>query len=86
MEVQLQTFHDATLFRISLVPLRLVANNTRNIIWQNPNFSSVGFCRPEQIRFISESKDVIKEEIFYIESSQNLERYTSGNFTWGSEY
>lgn len=50
----MQTFHDATLFQISLVPLQVVANNTRNNIWQNSTLSSVGFCRLERIRFFSE--------------------------------
>lgn len=62
------TDSDANIFQSSLVPLRLVVRTNGKIIWQNPTPSSVRFCRPIRIRFISETKDVTKEEIIYVEN------------------
>lgn len=65
------TDSDANIFQSSLVPLRLVVyidGIQKKIIWQNPVPSSVRFCRPIRIRFVSESKDVVQEEISYIEN------------------
>ncbi|KAF2894322.1 hypothetical protein ILUMI_11851, partial [Ignelater luminosus] len=59
------TDSDSNIFQSSLVPLRLVVRTngeTVKIIWQNPVPSSVRFCRPIHIRFISETKDITKEE------------------------
>lgn len=62
---------DANIFQSSLVPLRLVAltdKKNQKIIWQNPVPSSVRFCRPIRIRYVTESKDITKDEIAYIEN------------------
>ena len=57
---------DSNIFQSSLVPLRLIVNINDKIIWQNSVPSSVRFCRPIRIRFVSESKDITKEEIKYV--------------------
>lgn len=62
---------DANIFQSSLVPLRLIViidGEQKKIIWQNPAPSSPRFCRPIRIRFISESKDVIVDEIKYVQN------------------
>ena len=66
---QNSTDSDANIFQSSLVPLRLIVTikGEVKIIWQNPVPSSVRFCRPVHIRFVSESNDITKEEIKYIE-------------------
>lgn len=59
---------DSNIFQSSLVPLRLISNvnGEIKIIWQNPVPSSVRFCRPIRIRFVSETKEITKGEIEYI--------------------
>lgn len=54
---------DANLFIASLVPLRLINNETNAIIWQNPAPSSVRFCRPILIEFCKETPAKTKEVV-----------------------
>lgn len=66
--------NDGNIFQSSLVPLRLIVTTTNGdtkIIWQNPVPSSIRFCRPIRIRFVSETKDITKEEIAYIHNQAN---------------
>jgi len=68
---QNSTDNDANIFQSSLVPLRLIViidGEQKKIIWQNPVTSSPRFCRPIRIRFISESKDIIVDEIEYVKN------------------
>ena len=69
---QNSTDSDANIFQSFLVPLRLIVTikGEVKIIWQNPVPSSVRFFRPVRIRFFSESKDITKEEIKYIEDQE----------------
>lgn len=46
---------DANLLISSLVPIRLINEDTNDVIWQNP--SSVRFCRPISIEFSKETPE-----------------------------
>lgn len=52
---------DANMFLISLVPLRLT--DTKSLVWDNPRPSSTRFCRPIRFTFVTETPDIIREEV-----------------------
>lgn len=48
---------DANLLISSLVPIKLINENTNDMIWQNPTPSSVRFCQPISIEFSKETPE-----------------------------
>ncbi|XP_011872388.1 PREDICTED: uncharacterized protein LOC105564550 [Vollenhovia emeryi] len=62
---------DENLFATTLIPLRLSTENGL-IIWNNNSSQSERFCRPIELRYIKESKNVIlqQKEIFENEIKQ----------------
>lgn len=53
-------FSDSSVFMSSLVPLKLVSNNST--IWENPAPSSTHYCRPIKFEFCKETAEYIKQE------------------------
>lgn len=53
----------------SSVSLRLIYFNNNRILWQNPTFSSLRYCRLIRVKFMEETSDVTKEEITYIQNA-----------------
>lgn len=51
---------ETNLFISSLVPLKLVNINTNETVWENPDPSSVRFCRPILIEFSKETPEKYK--------------------------
>ncbi|GAB0089559.1 hypothetical protein DMENIID0001_041250 [Sergentomyia squamirostris] len=76
-------YDDQHIFQSSLVPIRLQVNDGSTqpkVIWKNPVTSSSRFCRPIRVRFIKESKDVIKDEFKHInEQISRLEKTKFSN-------
>lgn len=58
---------DANIFQSSMVPLRLICETNNKVIWQNPTPSSPRYCRPIRIRYVKETSDITREEIYYVE-------------------
>lgn len=50
------------MFLTALVPLRLIDKATNKNLWENPNTSSVLYCRPIKFTFIKESPTLVTEE------------------------
>ncbi|CAG9760196.1 unnamed protein product [Ceutorhynchus assimilis] len=67
-----ETGSDTNIFQSSFVPLQLICEVNKKIIWQNPTPSSPRYCRPIRIRFVKESVNTTKEEISYVEEATNL--------------
>lgn len=49
------------------MPLRLIDDNNGKIFWQNPNPSSIRYCRPIKFEFKHENVENTKEELQYIQ-------------------
>ena len=62
-----QFVSDSNLLISSLVPIRLVDNVSKNIVWQNPVPSSVRYCRPISIEFSKETPEKTKSVVEDIE-------------------
>lgn len=62
---------DANLFIVSLVPLRLVDEETSTVIWQNPTCSSVRYCRPISLEFAKETPEKTTAVVSEIEAKIN---------------
>lgn len=59
---------DASILLSSLVPLRLISGNDKNLlIWRNPKPSSPRFCSPIKLEYIREDKSSTLKEQKYIE-------------------
>lgn len=57
---------DSFLFSISMVPLRITAENDEHkeiLVFQNPTTSSTNYCRPIKIIFKQEREEFVKHEI-----------------------
>ncbi|CAH1183647.1 unnamed protein product [Ceutorhynchus assimilis] len=67
-----ETGSDTNIFQSSFLPLQLICEVNKKIIWQNPTPSSPRYCRPIRIRFVKESVNTTKEEISYVEEATNL--------------
>lgn len=63
---------DANLFITSLVPIKLVDEDTGYTVWQNPAPSSVRFCRPISIELCKETPAKTKEVVENIETQIKL--------------
>lgn len=48
---------DANLFIASLVPIKLIDTETKEILWQNPACSSIRYCRPILLEFAKETPE-----------------------------
>lgn len=59
---------DSSIFMCSFVPLKMVRDNTDEIIWENPKASSTFYCRPIYFKFAKENDLNIKEEMAKIET------------------
>ncbi|CAB3239315.1 unnamed protein product [Arctia plantaginis] len=59
---------DEHMFSVSLVPLRLIQEDSNNIIWQNPRPNSTRFCRMIRFSYKKETKEVIKSEVNIIKT------------------
>lgn len=71
---------DESIFVTSLIPLKLINDVTKEIIWKNPRPSSTRFCRPIRLQWLQETTLVSKEEEKYInEQINNLEPFISNN-------
>lgn len=53
---------DSALFATTMIPLQMLQKSTRHVLWQNPIPQSVRFCRPIELEFVKESKDVVKKK------------------------
>lgn len=62
---------DANLFIVSLVPLRLVDEESKTVIWQNPTCSSVRYCRPISLELAKETKDITTSVVNGLETKIN---------------
>lgn len=50
------------IFCSSLVPLQLVSEISKKVLWTNPQPSSTRYCSPIRIQFVKETKEVCLEE------------------------
>lgn len=67
---------DANIFQSSFVPLQLICDFNKKVIWQNPTTSSPRYCRPIRIQFVKESVDITNAEITYVQNSTSLLKET----------
>ncbi|KAJ4426158.1 hypothetical protein ANN_26967 [Periplaneta americana] len=73
---------DESLFLTSLVPLRLVDAESRDVAWKNPRPSSTRFCKSIQLQWVHETTEIAKAERVYVENQiQNLQPFTLGELT-----
>lgn len=63
---------DTNLFITSLVPIKLVSEETGDIIWENPVCSSVRYCRPISIELCKETPAKTREVVDNIETQIKL--------------
>lgn len=59
---------DSSIFMCSFVPLKLVRDDTDEVIWENPKASSTFYCRPIYFKFAKENDLDIKKEMAIIET------------------
>lgn len=69
---------DANMFLTSLVPLRLSDN--KSLFWDNPRPSSTRFCRPIRFTFVTETPDIIRDEVSRIKYEISNLKSTVLNF------
>jgi hypothetical protein len=69
---------DSNIFQSSFVPLQLICQLNKKLIWQNPTPSSPRCCRPIRIRFVKESNDITNDEILYMKSTISSLRNSAG--------
>lgn len=59
---------DENIFLTSVVPLRLVNKESKQIVWENPRPSSPRFCRPIRLQWLHETYEISKAEKDYIDA------------------
>lgn len=57
---------EQSVFVTSIVPLRLVEENSGKILWKNPKPASKQFCRPIRLQWLHETTEVSRTEEAYI--------------------
>lgn len=62
---------DANMFIVSLVPLRLVDEESKAVIWQNPTCSSVRYCRPISLELAKETPEKTTAVVSELEAKIN---------------
>lgn len=69
---------DESIFTTSLVPLQLIEEKTKHIIWKNPRPASKRYCRPIRLQWVSETADIsTQEEAAVKREIENLTPYGS---------
>jgi hypothetical protein len=68
---------DSNIFQSSFVPLQLICQLNKKLIWQNPTPSSPRYCRPIRIRFVKESNYITNDVILYMKSAISSLRNSS---------
>lgn len=69
---------EESLFATSLVPLRLINNESGDILWKNPRPASKRFCRSLTLQWIQETNVISRIEEAYIKNQiENLIPYES---------
>lgn len=59
-------FSDSDMFVTSCVPLQLIHEGNRDVIWKNPRPSSTRYCRPIRLQFKKETTEISILEADYI--------------------
>lgn len=53
---------DEFIFLTALVPVQLIEQKTKRVLWKNPTASSTFYCRPMKFVFTKESPEVVNQE------------------------
>ena len=53
---------EESLFTTSLVPLRLINQQSQEIIWKNPQPASKRYCRPIRLQWLHETDEISRQE------------------------
>lgn len=79
---ELKDVMNGSLFVTSIVPLRLIDQDTEEILWKNPRPSSTRFCRPIRLQWVHETDLISKQEENYI--NDQISDLKPIVYDWGS--
>ena len=64
---------ERSIFMITIVPLKLITQNSNEVIWKNDKPNSIRYCRPVQFKFVKETREYVQQEYDNISAQiQNL--------------